>query len=578
MKRGLIIAAGTVLAAAGLAAGAAGGPVSASGTPDFALSTPAGGVTTAQRAKAATVVTTAVSGGFSAAVTLSATSLPAGVTAAFSPATIPAPGAGTATVTLTTTSTTPAGSYTVSLVGTSGALVHSVPLPLTVTPYTTTTVTIYSDTFEGSFPGSWQTFRLGANAGWGASSYRSYSGAHSAYCAASGSAAAPNGGPYPANENSWMIYGPFSLADATAAQATFQYWLSTQASHDYFEYMVSTVAFNTGYQGFKKSGSPVGWQSGTLNFDDQLLSSSALGHSQVWLALIFASDASTQGEGAYVDALSITKTVSAATCLVTCTATAPAFGAPGTPVQLAGTINAASCTGSPAFNWSFADGTPSSTAPSPAHAWANAGSYTWQMTASMGGQSCQRSGGVTISACTIGCDASVPATATSGQTVQLTSQVTPTSCTSAPTIAWDFGDGTPGSAAANPTHAWASPGAYPWSMTATADGRSCEKTGTVTVAAPAVCTLSCDAVVPAAGALGVPVSFHASATATDCATAPAFAWDFGDGGHAAAADATHVYAAQGAPGWSLTVTADSETCTRSGTLAIGRAVHHHLGH
>jgi hypothetical protein len=57
--------------------------------------------------------------------------LPTGAAASFSPAIIT--GSGSATLTVTTTATTSAGIYPLTVTGTSGALVHSLPLQLTVT-------------------------------------------------------------------------------------------------------------------------------------------------------------------------------------------------------------------------------------------------------------------------------------------------------------------------------------------------------------------------------------------------------------------------------------------------------------
>lgn len=85
---------------------------------------------------------------------------------------------------------------------------------------------------------------------------------------------------------------------------------------------------------------------------------------------------------------------------------------------------------------------------------------------------------------------------------------------------------------------------------------------------PPACTVACAATVPATAAEGVPVAFAATATATGCTGPPAYDWDFGDGSpHASAAGASHAYAA-GTYGWTLTVTAGSGSCTRSGTVVV----------
>src|SRR5262249_16969782 len=76
---------------------------------------------------------------------------------------------------------------------------------------------IFSDGFEGAFPGSWQVFDFGgidgtgAGTQWGKSSFRKASGTFSAYCAGGGASPAPPGGPYVPFMDTWMVYGPFPL-------------------------------------------------------------------------------------------------------------------------------------------------------------------------------------------------------------------------------------------------------------------------------------------------------------------------------------------------------------------------------
>jgi hypothetical protein len=456
--------------------------------PSFSIAVAPGPLSTVQSRAAAATVTTSISGGFNAAITLSASGLPAGASATFSPAVMAAPGAGSGTLTLAAGPATPPGSCTVTVAGSGGALNRSTTVTLVVT---TTTVQVFSDGFEGSLTPNWELWRRpgAADAVWGKSSYRKAAGAFGAYCAGSGSAAPPAGGPYPANMEGWMIYGPFSLAGATGSLITFKYWMNNHDGNDKLQYFVSLD--NSSFYGNEKSETSATWQTVTFDLAAHSLQIHPVGHPEVWFALIFLSNGSGQSEGTYVDSVSITKTVVAPPCAMTCGAVVPAQAAPGAAVQLAGTLGAGNCAGLPAFSW-------------------------------------------------------------------------------------DFGDATPGSAQAAPTHTYQSAGAYPWHMAATMGGQTCNRNGTITVTAPPECSLSCSATVPAAGSRNAAVSFHAGATATDCGSPSAYAWDFGDGGHAATADAQHVYAARGSYPWTLTVTAGTATCTKTGTLAIGEAVHRHL--
>ena len=80
-----------------------------------------------------------------------------------------------------------------------------------------------SEGFEGGIPAD---FVLSGAPTWGATTYRKYEGAQSAYCVGS-SVSAP--GPYPNNANAWMTYGPFSLADAQDARLGMRAWINTES-------------------------------------------------------------------------------------------------------------------------------------------------------------------------------------------------------------------------------------------------------------------------------------------------------------------------------------------------------------
>lgn len=82
------------------------------------------------------------------------------------------------------------------------------------------------------------------------------------------------------------------------------------------------------------------------------------------------------------------------------------------------------------------------------------------------------------------------------------------------------------------------------------------------------CSLDCSATVPSSGTTTASLSFLATSTGTACAGSPSYFWDFGDGGTASGATANHKYALGGTYTWTLRVTRDGATCTRSGTIAI----------
>jgi subtilase family serine protease len=78
------------------------------------------------------VVSTTVSGGFSAPITLSASGIPSGVTGSFSPNPIAAPGSGTSDFTLTVARNAPTGTHVITIKGTGGGVTQTTTLTFTV--------------------------------------------------------------------------------------------------------------------------------------------------------------------------------------------------------------------------------------------------------------------------------------------------------------------------------------------------------------------------------------------------------------------------------------------------------------
>ncbi|MFC2108313.1 matrixin family metalloprotease [Candidatus Bipolaricaulota bacterium] len=130
-----------------------------------------------------------------------------------------------------------------------------------------------------------------------------YSGIWSCYCADLGAAAVWPPGPYPANMRTWMIYGPFSLADAFDAELLFYYWSRTESDYDYFKYLAS-VDGSTFY-GYQMSGDHAtgcgGYCSTSFDLTNVPILGNLCGQSQVWIAFLFTSDVINQFEGTYID-------------------------------------------------------------------------------------------------------------------------------------------------------------------------------------------------------------------------------------------------------------------------------------
>ncbi len=117
---------------------------------------------------------------------------------------------------------------------------------------------------------------------------------------------------YPNDLQSGIVYGPFSLADASQATLDLKLWLASQSRSDYFWTTVSIDGQS--YTGRRVSGNSAGWYD--WHFDlGSVTSLPVLGQPQVWLGIIFQSDSATStGDGAYVDNVVLRK------CVGTCAA------------------------------------------------------------------------------------------------------------------------------------------------------------------------------------------------------------------------------------------------------------------
>jgi hypothetical protein len=153
---------------------------------------------------------------------------------------------------------------------------------------------IMTEDFEVDFPGTKWT--LSGTPTWDDESYRPYRGYWSGWCA--GSTRNPPG-PYPSNMNAWMVYGPFSLLDATEAYLDFYYWLDSEANYDYLFFGASVDGIN--FYGYRYSGRWQYWDEDYLDLTAVPTLGNLCGRPQVWIAFRFTSDGSVCYEGAYLD-------------------------------------------------------------------------------------------------------------------------------------------------------------------------------------------------------------------------------------------------------------------------------------
>jgi len=256
-------------------------------------------------------------------------------------------------------------------------------------------------------------------------------------------------------------------------------------------------------------------------------------------------------------------------CSFTCTATAsPESGQKPLSVDFAATASGTGCSGAASYAWDFGDGS-TSVSQNPSHTYENDGSYNWSVTVTWAGQSCSKTGTITVGGCQVTCDASLSATSGDAPlTIEFSASSTATGCASETTYLWEFGDGGT-SVSQTASHVYAAAGTYTYTLTATADTTTCTKTGTVTVTEPGSCSVTCTATAsPAAGPAPLTVAFASTASPSNCSGSPSFLWNFGDGSTSSQQSPSHTYESGGSFSWTFTVTIDGKQCSQSGTVAV----------
>ena len=199
-----------------------------------------------------------------------------------------------------------------------------------------------------------------------------------------------------------------------------------------------------------------------------------------------------------------------------------------------------------AFAWDFGDGQ-TSTERDPAHTFANPGDYTVTLTASGPGGDNTVQQPLTVVAPAqppVAGFSANPPTGTANEAVQFTNTTTG----DATAFAWDFGDGQ-SSTERDPAHAFANPGDYTVTLTASGPGGDNTVQQPLTVVAPAQPPVAGFSANPPTGTANEAVQF----TNTTTGDATAFAWDFGDGQTSTERDPAHTFANPG--DYTVTLTA-----------------------
>ncbi|MFC2029381.1 hypothetical protein ACFLWA_01475, partial [Chloroflexota bacterium] len=177
--------------------------------------------------------------------------------------------------------------------------------------------TIMAEDFEGVFPGPWL---LGDNIPgegeyfWGKRSCRPGAGSYSGWAFGGGAdgTALNCGSNYPNNAQSWMIYGPFSLAGATAAELAFHSWRNLENDYDWLFWGASTDGSDfSGY--YASGGSGSGFET-VFDLSNASTLGDLRGRSNVWIALAVGTDGSVNyPEGVYVENIVLRKSSSTTT-------------------------------------------------------------------------------------------------------------------------------------------------------------------------------------------------------------------------------------------------------------------------
>jgi hypothetical protein len=196
---------------------------------------------------------------------------------------------------------------------------HFVYLPLVVRDSGPSIVIIVNEGFEAPLGSGWEFWdNNGPDNGdytWARRDCRPYNGDYSAWAVGGGAdgSSLSCGSDYPDSANSWMAYGPFSLADATTASLSYRLWLNVGPELGADNFCVHASPDGVNFTGYCQTYEPTGCAPVTLRLDDDLLGVNMLGQPEVWIAFQFASDGSTHSpEAAYVDDVVVRKCIDGA--------------------------------------------------------------------------------------------------------------------------------------------------------------------------------------------------------------------------------------------------------------------------
>lgn len=175
---------------------------------------------------------------------------------------------------------------------------------------------LLEEDFESGSPDEWQLGDQNPAEGLytlGQRSCRAYSGSQAGWLVGGGAGAELGcQSAYPRHVEAWAVYGPFSLAGASAAELAFQVWLNSEPEYDGLFAGASTDGVS--FHGYTVTGNSAGWRPYRLDLGAVPELGNLAGQEKVWVALIFVSDGVVRmQEGAYIDDIVLRKYVGAPT-------------------------------------------------------------------------------------------------------------------------------------------------------------------------------------------------------------------------------------------------------------------------
>ncbi|MFZ2517480.1 MAG: PKD domain-containing protein, partial [Anaerolineae bacterium] len=165
---------------------------------------------------------------------------------------------------------------------------------------------ILYETFEGAFPyDGWTLYDLsndGYERYWDDGNYKPHVGYWAGWPADGGADRVDASiYCYPNNMDTWMIYGPFDLSNATDADTIFDLWRATEAGYDYVFFGASSDGIN--FNGLAWDGN-ADWEAKDIYY------TAYVGDTSVWVGWFFHSDSSVVYRGPWVDEIAIWRYVS----------------------------------------------------------------------------------------------------------------------------------------------------------------------------------------------------------------------------------------------------------------------------